>query len=810
MQRPRNKKKWSSWRDLLLQGSVTCMWMVAKCTKVQMASERGKKKKKQEGEKSQPRSESERRALFGVSFVFFFFLFCSPSPLFSFPPPFLHPHHLTPFLLFCLPFSFLFVLLFFLTTASLSFTSFIVRSLSHPFVRYFLSSLLVLLHLDNKKNNKAKKKPLLKGRSLPFLHHFSTKQKKKDNHPPKKTHHNMQQAVKTTPAENKASPPVSSEKPLKTTTTPVVQENKGSAVTSSKDRQSRRRSADNKDSDSPSSATMTTANHSATQSSSTTTTAATTTTTTTTEKAAAAAGTATTETTTGETVKRSSKKAGRSKKLVARRGPRRSGGEEAIELAVSSSDDDEDHRGGGRASSGSDTDDPDSEEEADLQIKKLALEKLSLERKDDRPPASKPTPSRKQQQQQQQGRNTPSQEGSSTLIQNRDSAPASPTPTPSSPAPSSSKKKRNRKNKNNNNQSTEQQENSQSQKPSTQAEAPTTSTTSTTTTVTPSSSTVPTAAPSHQSHQPSDAKPNSKANKRLSKQGSVSSPKSNAGSPSPAKELDLDSATENWGDSPMPEATTKVEPVSSETQPQRPNSNSNHTNHPHPAAHHGRPVSRGRGGRAAVEARVEYRKKLAEDPSFVPHLGEFWGHDDRYRGAGLKNFGDRGNFRGRFMGRCVVCFMFLLCVVIAFAFHTVCALKKGVLLCFPSPSELCGTDIKCSFFLYYFCLPRGGFARGGMVQGVPRTSFRNESEVGVNTESQQPESDDKEGASAKPKSDRWSHDGFDQLMKVQERSYRHQRNDSRPRSMHGKVRAMKYVLYCCRCVYTALEKSVPF
>jgi hypothetical protein len=35
----------------------------------------------------------------------------------------------------------------------------------------------------------------------------------------------------------------------------------------------------------------------------------------------------------------------------------------------------------------------------------------------------------------------------------------------------------------------------------------------------------------------------------------------------------------------------------------------------------------------------------------VPHLGEFWGHDDRYRGAGLKNFGDRGGFRGRFMGR---------------------------------------------------------------------------------------------------------------------------------------------------------------
>jgi hypothetical protein len=97
-------------------------------------------------------------------------------------------------------------------------------------------------------------------------------------------------------------------------------------------------------------------------------------------------------------------------------------------------------------------------------------------------------------------------------------------------------------------------------------------------------------------------------------------------------------------------------------------------------------------------------------------------------------------------------------------------------------------DIKCSFFVDFFS--RGGFVRGGMVQGTPRTSFRNESNAGNNPESQHPESDDKESASTKPKSDRWSHDGFDQLMKVQERSYRHQRNDSRPRSMHGKVRAL--------------------
>ncbi|CAG8660630.1 18693_t:CDS:2 [Acaulospora morrowiae] len=36
-------------------------------------------------------------------------------------------------------------------------------------------------------------------------------------------------------------------------------------------------------------------------------------------------------------------------------------------------------------------------------------------------------------------------------------------------------------------------------------------------------------------------------------------------------------------------------------------------------------------------ARQEYRKKLAEDPAFVPHLGEFWGHDDRFTKDELKN-----------------------------------------------------------------------------------------------------------------------------------------------------------------------------
>lgn len=60
------------------------------------------------------------------------------------------------------------------------------------------------------------------------------------------------------------------------------------------------------------------------------------------------------------------------------------------------------------------------------------------------------------------------------------------------------------------------------------------------------------------------------------------------------------------------------------------------------------------------QERREYHKKLAEDPSFVPHLGEFWGHDDRFREEGLRNvelsgvadrWGARGGYtRGRVAG----------------------------------------------------------------------------------------------------------------------------------------------------------------
>jgi CASC3/Barentsz eIF4AIII binding len=55
-----------------------------------------------------------------------------------------------------------------------------------------------------------------------------------------------------------------------------------------------------------------------------------------------------------------------------------------------------------------------------------------------------------------------------------------------------------------------------------------------------------------------------------------------------------------------------------------------------------------------LEARREYRKKLEEDPSFVPHLGEFWSHDDRFRDDEMKNNANdrrRDSPRGRGRGR---------------------------------------------------------------------------------------------------------------------------------------------------------------
>jgi hypothetical protein len=52
------------------------------------------------------------------------------------------------------------------------------------------------------------------------------------------------------------------------------------------------------------------------------------------------------------------------------------------------------------------------------------------------------------------------------------------------------------------------------------------------------------------------------------------------------------------------------------------------------------------------QQREAYRQKLAEDPSFVPHIGTFWGHDDRFMPAGLRNRRPiRGGYRGRYFGR---------------------------------------------------------------------------------------------------------------------------------------------------------------
>ncbi|RIA95298.1 hypothetical protein C1645_495455 [Glomus cerebriforme] len=50
-------------------------------------------------------------------------------------------------------------------------------------------------------------------------------------------------------------------------------------------------------------------------------------------------------------------------------------------------------------------------------------------------------------------------------------------------------------------------------------------------------------------------------------------------------------------------------------------------------------------------ARQEYRKKLAEDPAFVPHLGEFWGHDDRFIKDELKDDFDSNYRKSPFVSR---------------------------------------------------------------------------------------------------------------------------------------------------------------
>jgi len=75
-----------------------------------------------------------------------------------------------------------------------------------------------------------------------------------------------------------------------------------------------------------------------------------------------------------------------------------------------------------------------------------------------------------------------------------------------------------------------------------------------------------------------------------------------------------------------------------------------------------------------------------------------------------------------------------------------------------------------------------------MAQGPVRADFRNDLVNTPSAEQDPVESVDKEVAPIRPRSDRWSHDGFDQMMKVQDRSYRPQKNE-RPRSLIVKVMA---------------------
>jgi hypothetical protein len=73
-----------------------------------------------------------------------------------------------------------------------------------------------------------------------------------------------------------------------------------------------------------------------------------------------------------------------------------------------------------------------------------------------------------------------------------------------------------------------------------------------------------------------------------------------------------------------------------------------------------------------------------------------------------------------------------------------------------------------------------------MAQGPTRADFKNDPVNTSNTVQAPVEVVDKESPPVRPKSDRWSHDGFDQMMKVQDKGYRPQKND-RPRSMIVKV-----------------------
>lgn len=70
------------------------------------------------------------------------------------------------------------------------------------------------------------------------------------------------------------------------------------------------------------------------------------------------------------------------------------------------------------------------------------------------------------------------------------------------------------------------------------------------------------------------------------------------------------------------------------------------------------PRSRGRGGAPPFRAygqsaRQAYQERLHKDPSYVPVVGEFWGHDDRLLDKGLRSLSNwwRGRWQGRGRGR---------------------------------------------------------------------------------------------------------------------------------------------------------------
>ncbi|KAI0727353.1 hypothetical protein C8Q72DRAFT_996639 [Fomitopsis betulina] len=106
--------------------------------------------------------------------------------------------------------------------------------------------------------------------------------------------------------------------------------------------------------------------------------------------------------------------------------------------------------------------------------------------------------------------------------------------------------------------------------------------------------------------------------------------------------------------SSAPPTTLPARVIQPEEQAQ-PSSEQAATREPHP------PRSRGK------SARQEYQQRLENDPSFVPRVGEFWGHDDRLlekdlrsmspwwrgrgRGRGRGAFAMRGRGRGSFGGR---------------------------------------------------------------------------------------------------------------------------------------------------------------